>query len=84
MASRPGRHDDQTLLLADVGGKAIRQVESLAQYLLEPRFEPEARARDLAHLLSTGVWTHDHPLMAADLEKLGLPVRSGFLPRCAS
>jgi len=76
VASRPGRHDDQTLLLADVGGKAIRQVESLAQYLLEPRFEPE-RARDLAHLLSTGVWTHDHPLMAADLEKLGLPVRLG-------
>src|SRR3982074_2253779 len=80
VASRPGRHDDQTLLLADVGGKAIRQVESLAQRLLEPHFDDPEHARDLAHLLSTGVWTHDHPLMADDLAKLGLPVRIG-VPR---
>jgi hypothetical protein len=23
------------------------------------------------------VWTHDHPLMAAELEQLGLPVKFG-------
>jgi ClpP class serine protease len=74
VASRPGRHDDQTLILADVGYKAIRQVESLAQRLLEPHFDPD-HARDLAHLLSTGVWTHDHPLMAPELQELGFPVR---------
>jgi ClpP class serine protease len=74
VASMPGSHDDQTLILADVGRKAIRQVEVLVQHLLERHLEPE-RARELAQLLSTGVWTHDHPLMAPELEQLGLPVR---------
>jgi len=72
----PGRHDDQTLLLADVGRKAIRQVEKLATSLLERHADP-ATARDVAHLMATGVWTHDHPLMAGDLKKLRLPIRVG-------
>jgi ClpP class serine protease len=76
VAARPGRHDDQTLLLADVGRKALRQVEVTARMLLQKHMEP-ARARDVAHLLATGVWTHDHPLMAPELEQLGLPVRVG-------
>jgi ClpP class serine protease len=76
VAAMPGRHDDQTLLLADVGRKALRQVEILARELLDRHSEP-ARARDVAHLLATGVWTHDHPLMAGELEQLGLPVRFG-------
>lgn len=59
-----------------MGRKAVRQVEVLVKQLLEGRVEP-ARARDLAHLLASGVWTHDHPLMASDLELLGLPVRVG-------
>jgi hypothetical protein len=44
--------------------------------LLESQIEPQ-RARDLARLLSQGTWTHDHPLMARDLELLGLPIRIG-------
>jgi ClpP class serine protease len=76
VAAIPGRHDDQTLLLADVGRKALRQVEILVTQLLEGSCEP-ARARDIAHLMATGVWTHDHPLMANDLKQLGLPVRVG-------
>lgn len=79
VASMPGRHDDQTLLLADVGRKALRQVEVVTTHLLERHFDPK-RARELAHLLSSGVWTHDHPLMAAQLEQLGLPVRLGVPP----
>jgi hypothetical protein len=31
-------------------------------------------------LLATGVWTHDHPLMAPDLLGLGLPVVVGVPP----
>src|SRR3954470_9243171 len=76
VAKRPGRHDDQTLLLGDVGEKAIRQVETLAVSLLERHSDP-ATARDVAHLMATGVWTHDHPLMAGDLQKLRLTVRVG-------
>jgi ClpP class serine protease len=76
VARLPGDHDDQTLILADVGRKALRQVEAVVTGLLQRHMEPPY-AQDLAHVLSTGVWTHDHPLMAADLEKLGLPVRVG-------
>jgi ClpP class serine protease len=76
VASMPGRHDDQTLLFADVARKALRQVEALVNQLLEGRCEP-ARARDIAHLLASGVWTHDHPLMASELEEFGLPVKVG-------
>jgi ClpP class serine protease len=76
VAAMPGRHDDQTLILADVGRKALVQVEGVARQLLERHIDPE-RARQVAHLLASGVWTHDHPLMAPELEQLGLPVRIG-------
>jgi ClpP class serine protease len=76
VAERPGDHEDQTLILADVGRKAIVQVESFTRRLLERRMEPE-RAREVARILATGVFTHDHPLQAADLQALGLPIRVG-------
>jgi ClpP class serine protease len=76
VASMPGRHDDQTLLMADVGRKALRQVKSTVESLLDKRLDRQ-RAADVADLLSQGTWTHDHPLMAPDLERLGLPVRVG-------
>jgi ClpP class serine protease len=76
VSKMPGRHTDQTMLLADVGRKAMRQVEALAAELLE-RHSPPDRARDVAHILSSGVWTHDHPLMASDLEQFHLPVKVG-------
>ena len=76
VAKLPGEHDDQTLLLADVARKALVQVETTVRKLLERNMEPE-RARDVAHLLSTGVWTHDHPLMPPELEELGFPVKIG-------
>lgn len=62
VASMPGRHEDQTLLLADVGRKAIRQVTVTVQKLLEKHMDP-ARAKHVAELMPTGVWTHDHALM---------------------
>jgi ClpP class serine protease len=76
VAAMPGRHDDQTLLLADVGRKALRQVKLTVKQLFEKRMDP-VRADELAELLSSGVWTHDHALMASDLEQLGLPVKVG-------
>jgi ClpP class serine protease len=76
VAQRPGDHDDQTLIMADVGRKAIAQVEGFTERLLARHMTPE-RAREAAHLLATGVWTHDHPLQAAELSILGLPVRVG-------
>ena len=73
----PQRHDDQTLILADVARKAIFQVEGFTRRMLEPQLGPE-KARDVARLLATGTWTHDHPLQAPELQLLGLPVRVGI------
>src|SRR4051794_5711231 len=76
VAERPGDHEDQTLIMADLGRKAIVQVEGFTARLLE-RHLPRQRAADAARLLATGTWTHDHPLQFADLLALGLPVRVG-------
>jgi ClpP class serine protease len=72
----PGDHDDQTLIMADVARKAIFQVERFTTRLLERRMTPE-QARDVAHLLATGTFTHDHPLQANELRDLGLPIHVG-------
>ncbi|HEV3479575.1 MAG TPA: hypothetical protein VG144_09010 [Gaiellaceae bacterium] len=76
VADRPGPHADDTLILADISRKAIHQVEVFARELLEKRLEP-AQAREVARILSSGLWTHDHPLMPRELERLRLPVRIG-------
>jgi ClpP class serine protease len=76
VARMPGDHDDQTLIMADVGSKALAQVEEFTAGLLERHLSPQ-RARDAAHLLASGVWTHDHPLQAPELSAMGLPIRVG-------
>ena len=76
VAERPGDHEDKTLLMARVSRQAIVQVEGFTRRLLERRMDP-ARAADVARLMATGTWTHDHPLQVPMLEVLGLPVRVG-------
>jgi ClpP class serine protease len=79
VAERPGDHEDQTLIMADVGRKAIIQVESFAKRLLERHMPPE-RAAEIAEILATGTWTHDHPLQYPELQALGLPATVGVPP----
>jgi ClpP class serine protease len=79
VAERPGRHHDETLLRADMSRKAIAQVESFTRRLLERHLPPE-RAAEVARILATGTWTHDHPLHVDELELLGLPVKVGVGP----
>jgi ClpP class serine protease len=71
--------DDRTLILADVSRKALWQVEYFVQGLLERYMKPP-QAKEVARILSTGTWTHDHPLGRKELEALGLPVQVG-VPR---
>jgi ClpP class serine protease len=56
--------DDQTLIMADVGRKAIAQVKRAAEALLRDRMPPDG-AEALAEKLATGTWTHDYPISAA-------------------
>ena len=65
--------DDRTLILADVGRKAIDQVCQSVEELLEGKM-PEEQAKELARLLSTGTWTHDYPITFDRAKELGLPV----------
>jgi ClpP class serine protease len=72
------RIDDQTLVMADVGRKAIAQVKHAAETLLTDRM-PADRAEALAEKLATGTWTHDYPIFAAEAKELGLPVSTDML-----
>ena len=65
--------DDQTLILADVAGKAIRQVRDSVKKLLHGRY-PDDQVERLAEILSTGTWTHDYPVTADEAQELGLKV----------
>ncbi len=69
----PERIDDQTLILADVAGKAVKQLKEGVKELLERSLEPE-QAERLAELLSTGTWTHDYPITVETARELGLNV----------
>jgi ClpP class serine protease len=65
--------DDQTLILADIGRKAIQQVEAAAAELLRRSMSAES-AQALAAKLSRGTWTHDYPISPEEARSLGLPV----------
>lgn len=66
--------DDQTIILADQAQKAISQVRQSVVELLEDEL-PKEKAEELAEILSTGTWTHDHPITFEEAKSLGLPVR---------
>jgi ClpP class serine protease len=76
VAELPGQHHDETLIMADISRKAVHQVQVFAEHLLAQHMTAE-QAREVARILSTGLWTHDHPLMPRDLEALRLPVKVG-------
>jgi ClpP class serine protease len=65
--------DDKTLIMADVGRKAITQLKSAARDLLKRRLSTE-QAETLAEKLSTGTWTHDYPITPDEAKQLGLAV----------
>lgn len=65
--------EDETLILADISRKALDQVRKAAAELLV-RHMPREKAEALAETLSSGTWTHDYPIDAAEARGLGLPV----------
>lgn len=71
--------DDKTIILADVSGKAIRQVAAFVNEILSDEM-PKDKADEITRVLTSGVWTHDYPIKVDDARNLGLPV-STDLPR---
>ena len=70
---KPEDIDDQTLITADVGRKAIIQLRRTVQNLLQKHMTPE-QAERLADKLATGTWTHDYAIMSEEAKSLGLPI----------
>jgi ClpP class serine protease len=67
------RIDDETVIQADIGRKAVEQVKHAARELLTRQL-PEAQAESLAEKLSVGTWTHDFPITAPLAGEMGLRV----------
>lgn len=64
--------DDQTLIIADVAGRAVEQMRAGIRELLA-NSDPE-RADSVARLFTEGAWTHDRPVTVKDLHELGFNV----------
>lgn len=71
--------DDETLIMADIAEKAIRQVKATVIELLADRMGAE-KAEHIATMLATGVWTHDYPISVREARDLGLPVSTEMPP----
>jgi ClpP class serine protease len=69
--------DDETLIRADIGRKAISQVETTVQELLSARMSAD-HAKALAVQMASGVWTHDYPITVSRARELGLPVSTAM------
>ncbi len=67
--------DDETLILADIAEKAIRQVKATVVELLKDKMAAE-QAEQVATTLATGVFTHDYPITVHEARALGLPINT--------
>ncbi len=68
--------DDQTLILADVSEKAIKQMEEYLTKLLTSKGMEEDKAKRIAQELAVGKFTHDYPLTVDYLRELGLNIKT--------
>ena len=67
--------DDETLILADVGRKAIVQTNKFVFDLLIDNMD-EDKSREIATKLTEGRWTHDYPITPEEAKEIGLPVNT--------
>jgi len=69
--------NDLTMILANVGEKALKQVKAGALELIGDRI-PSDKASKLVDNLAGGQWTHDYGLTAKEAVELGLNVKRGI------
>jgi len=70
---------DQTIIMADMAEKAVRQVRALAVNLLRGKLGDE-RANAVALELTDGRYTHDYPIHVEHAREMGLPVSTEIPP----
>ena len=70
--------NDETLILADVSEKAMRQVKEFVLELLSDKVEEgiftKEQAERIVDELVSGKWTHDYPLSFEKVKEMGLKV----------
>jgi len=71
--------DDQTVILADVAAKALKQVKVTVKNLLIKHMGDE-KSEEIAALLTQGTWTHDYPIDLNQVASLGIKVNTDMPP----
>lgn len=71
--------DDETLIMADMAEKAVKQVDEFITELLKDKM-PEEQAKLVSRSLTEGRWTHDYPITCEKLKSMGLKI-SNDLPK---
>ena len=66
--------DDETLILADVSEKALKQTKAFVKKVLLAKNYSEEDAERLSQTLTEGRWTHDYPITYEEAKELGLKV----------
>lgn len=74
--------DDETLIMADLSRKALRQVQKFVRTLLQdtvpqPKIAPE-KVESIIEALTTGRVTHDCPVTVEEAAELGMPITVGL------
>ena len=70
--------DDETLILADMSEKAMKQVKDFVKKILLSNNYPEENAERISQMLSEGRWTHDYPITFEEAKEIGLNVVCGM------
>ncbi|OCC16020.1 protein of unknown function DUF114 [Dissulfuribacter thermophilus] len=66
--------DDQSIIMADMAEKALKQMKASVLELLKGRYD-DKKAEELSMIMTQGKWTHDHPITFEEAKELGLNVR---------
>jgi ClpP class serine protease len=69
--------DDETLILADISRKAMKQVRRCVETILAEKMTAPEAAK-LARILTSGKWTHDYPITLEEARSINLPVSTGI------
>ena len=67
--------DDQTVILADVAAKALRQIKDKVKCFLSKHMDDD-KADKVAEKLTQGTWTHDYPIDCKQLSEMGINVNN--------
>ncbi|MDB9373986.1 SDH family Clp fold serine proteinase [Nodularia sphaerocarpa] len=83
VADKPiGDIDDQTLIMADLAGKAIQQVQRFVRTLLKDSIPKQKvlpeNIEPIIEALTTGRVTHDYPVTVEEATEMGLPITVGL------